>query len=92
MDAWVPMTKLKERYGMTVTGNELVLSHSYVSSGNIVYLDVAGQHLIVLNSYKAASGLMDKKANITSDKPTLVVVGEFLTGGMMFLFMPYNAL
>lgn len=63
-----------------------------VSSGNIVYLDVAGQQLIVMNSYKAASGILDKRANITSDKVDLVVVGEFLTGGMMFLFMPYNAL
>jgi hypothetical protein len=56
--------------------------------GPVMYLNVAGQPVIVLNTQKAAADLFDRRANIYSDRPTNIVAG-FLTGGLHMAFM-YN--
>jgi hypothetical protein len=50
-----------------------------------MYLDGAGQPLVVLNTLRAAADLLDRKAGVTSDPPRLIVA-EIMTGG---LFMPF---
>ena len=54
--------------------------------GPVVYLNVAGQPVIVLNTQKAAADLFDRRANIYSDRPTNIVAG-ILTGELHIAFM-----
>ncbi|KAI9445994.1 cytochrome P450 [Lactarius indigo] len=43
---------------------------------DIIHADVMGSHIIILNSIKAASELLDKRSSIYSDRPPLVAVQE----------------
>lgn len=49
--------------------------------GPIFYLNVAGQNTVVLGTPKAAADLLDRRANIYSDRPDYVVL-NLITGGM----------
>jgi len=56
-----------------------------------MYLNAAGQPLIVLNTLTAAADLLDRKSAITSDRPRLIVA-ELMTGGMFMPFVGHNDL
>ncbi|PPQ68804.1 hypothetical protein CVT26_001719 [Gymnopilus dilepis] len=62
----------------------------YRISGPIFSLDMAGHRIIVLNSYKVASDLLDRRSNIYSDRPRFIVAGEILTGGLAIVFARYG--
>lgn len=68
----------------------MACSLSVTLLGPIVYLNVAGQHIVVLNTMQAASGLLDKQGSICSDRPKNIVVNEYLTGGFFIAFMGYS--
>ena len=59
---------------------------------NLMYLNALGQPMIVINSLKAASELLDRRANIYSDRPRLVVAHEILCGGLFTALMSYGDL
>jgi hypothetical protein len=56
----------------------------------MVYLTALGQPIIVFNSLKAASELLDRRANIYSDRPRLIMGNEILSGGLFSAFLPYG--
>ena len=55
-----------------------------------MYLNVLGQPIIFINSLKVAAELLDKRANIYSDRPSLVVANEILSGGLFVTFLRYG--
>jgi len=57
-----------------------------------MYLNVMGQPMIVINSLNAASELFDRRANIYSDRPRLIVAHEILCGGLVSALVPYGDL
>ncbi|KAG8854511.1 hypothetical protein FRB91_003402, partial [Serendipita sp. 411] len=44
--------------------------------GELIYLTVLGQPIYLLNSFKAASELMDKRAMFYSDRPIMIMAQE----------------
>ena len=42
-----------------------------VCLGEIIYLDILGKELVLLNSEKVANDLLDKRSSIYSDRPQL---------------------
>jgi hypothetical protein len=42
-------------------------------SGEVIYLEVLGQTMIILDSYRAAMDLLDKRGSIYSDRPKFIV-------------------
>ncbi|KAJ3724070.1 cytochrome P450 [Lentinula raphanica] len=79
--------------GLPILGNVLQLPRSQPwltfdnwtkQYGPIFYLNIAGQDTIVLGRHKAATDLLDRRANAYSDRPELVVP-NLLTGGMHWL-------
>ncbi|KAI0300121.1 cytochrome P450 [Multifurca ochricompacta] len=60
--------------------------------GDIVYLNVLGRPIIILNSQKAAADLLGRRARIYSDRPRFIVASEILTGGMEVSFLQYGVL
>lgn len=63
---------------------------AYIVKEDMVYLTALGQPVIVLNSLKAASELLDRRANIYSDRPRLIMGNEILSGGLFSAFLPYG--
>lgn len=47
-------------------------------AGEIVYLNILGQDMVILNSSKAAVDLLDKKSAIYSDRPVIMMCGEII--------------
>jgi hypothetical protein len=52
--------------------------------GDLIYLNAAGQPIIILNSRKVTGDLLDRRARIYSDRPHNIVVGEIMTDGFLF--------
>ncbi|KAG8836181.1 hypothetical protein FRC17_009524 [Serendipita sp. 399] len=46
--------------------------------GDLIYLSVLGQPIYLLNSFKAATELMDKRAMIYSDRPIMIMAQELV--------------
>ncbi|KAF7348396.1 O-methylsterigmatocystin oxidoreductase [Mycena sanguinolenta] len=42
--------------------------------GDVVHAQVFGQHILILNSIKAATELLEKRATIYSDRPSIPMV------------------
>ncbi|KAJ7484014.1 cytochrome P450 [Mycena galericulata] len=62
--------------------------------GPVVYLDIAGQPIVVLNTPKAAADLLDRRINrragIYSDRPQNIVASELMAGGLLVVFSRYG--
>ncbi|KAJ6573863.1 cytochrome P450 [Mycena vulgaris] len=58
--------------------------------GDVFSLDLAGQPVLVLNTYKAATDLFDRRSTIYSDRPRLIMASEILTGGIFMVFAKYG--
>ncbi|KAJ6598661.1 cytochrome P450 [Mycena sp. CBHHK59/15] len=57
--------------------------------GPLFYLNIAGQNFVVLGSHKVAADLLDRRAQIYSDRPRNIVAG-LLTGNLVFAFSQHN--
>ncbi|PPQ98476.1 hypothetical protein CVT26_013877 [Gymnopilus dilepis] len=58
--------------------------------GPIFSVNVAGQPVIVLNTFKVAADLLERRSNVYSGRPRLVMAGEILTDGMSPTLTPYG--
>ncbi|KAH9958534.1 cytochrome P450 [Lactifluus volemus] len=58
--------------------------------GDLIYLNVAGQPMVVINSQKIAADLLDRRAAIYSDRPPLIVASEIMCGGLLFSLSRYG--
>jgi hypothetical protein len=55
-----------------------------------MYLDGAGQPVIVCNSLKSAFELLERRSSNYSDRPRLVMAQEILSGGLLFVLMNHD--
>lgn len=84
--------------GLPVLGNALQLGDTpwvpmtewAKDLGPIYRVNLAGKTAVVLNTYKVASEILDKRSNIYSDRPRMIVTGEILCGGIAFPFLSYD--
>ncbi|THH30755.1 hypothetical protein EUX98_g3424 [Antrodiella citrinella] len=60
--------------------------------GPIVYLNLAGQNVVVLNTLKVAADLLDRRAAIYSSRPKFIVAREMLSEGLFFVFQGHHNL
>ncbi|KAJ7704017.1 cytochrome P450 [Mycena rosella] len=58
--------------------------------GPVVYLNIAGQSIVVLNTAKSAADLLDHRGGIYSDRPQNIVASELMTGGLLVVFGRYG--
>jgi hypothetical protein len=59
-------------------------------TGDLIYLNAAGQPVVIINSQKVAVALLDQRAAIYSDRPRNVIACDIMTGGLFFAFAPYD--
>ncbi|KAF5346112.1 hypothetical protein D9758_009956 [Tetrapyrgos nigripes] len=60
--------------------------------GPIVYLSLLGQSVVIINSKRVANDLLVRRAANYSDRPRMIVGGEYLTGGMNMIVARYGGL
>ncbi|KAL6246440.1 hypothetical protein RBB50_006676 [Rhinocladiella similis] len=58
-------------------------------NSDIVYFNVLGNHMIVLNSQKAANEILDKRGANYQDRPSFVLF-DVMGWGLTLTFMPYG--
>ena len=56
----------------------------------MMFLNALGQPILVINSLKTAFELLDRRANIYSDRPRQIVANGILCGGLLTTSMPYG--
>jgi hypothetical protein len=59
-------------------------------AGEIMYLDGAGQPIVVCNSLKSAFELLERRSGNYSDRPRLIMAQEILNGGLLLALMNYG--
>ena len=52
------------------------LSDADTMIGDVNYLEVLGQPLVILNSYTSCKDLLEKRSSIYSSRPRLVLLSE----------------
>ncbi|KZT21351.1 CyP450 monooxygenase [Neolentinus lepideus HHB14362 ss-1] len=57
--------------------------------GDIIHLNILGEHIVIINSVKIANDLFEKRVNIYSDRP-IVPMLELTGWHLGFSLMPYN--
>jgi hypothetical protein len=55
-----------------------------------MYLDGAGQPIIVCNSLKSAYELLERRSSNYSDRPRFIMANDILSGGLLFSLMNHN--
>ena len=55
-----------------------------------MYLDGAGQPIVVCNSLKPAFELLERRSGNYSDRPRFIMAQEIISGGLLFSLMNYN--
>ncbi|EGO28627.1 hypothetical protein SERLADRAFT_406107 [Serpula lacrymans var. lacrymans S7.9] len=58
--------------------------------GDIIYAQIFGRGVLVLNSIRAANDLLEKRGSIYSDRPRQVAFGELLGMETVLSLMPYG--
>ncbi|KAJ7122981.1 cytochrome P450 [Mycena epipterygia] len=64
----------------------------YSEHGPVVYLNLAGQSVVILNTAEAAYDLFVVRGANFSDRPRLIMAGEILAGGIHVGFVPFGPL
>ena len=59
-------------------------------AGEIMYLDGAGQSIVVCNSLKSAFDLLERRSGNYSDRPRFIMANEILNGGLLLALMEYG--
>ena len=59
-------------------------------TGEIMYLDGAGQPIVVCNSLKSAYELLDRRSGSYSDRPRFIMAQEILNGGLLLALAKYG--
>ncbi|KDQ25158.1 hypothetical protein PLEOSDRAFT_1057573 [Pleurotus ostreatus PC15] len=59
-------------------------------NSDIIYLNVLGNPIVVLNSYKAANDLLGVRSTLYSDRPLSTMLNELLGWKTLLSFLPYG--
>jgi hypothetical protein len=62
----------------------------FLSSGEMMYINALGNGVLILNSQRVAVDLLEKRANIYSDRPHYISCGEFLTQNLTLSFALFD--
>ena len=79
---WKKFGELGNRYGVLPSLNSSrganLDAYRFAWVGEIAYLNVMGQEMVILNSTKAAVDLLDKRSATYSDRPVVMMCGEII--------------
>jgi hypothetical protein len=91
-EQWLKFADWRKKYGQFVLsvnflGGEIL---TRTRLGELIYLNAAGQPIVVLNSQRVAVDLLDRRSGIYSDRPRNIVACDIMTKGLLFGFARYG--
>ena len=60
--------------------------------GEMMYISALGKGMLMINSQRVAVDLLEKRSNISSDRPHFISVGDYMTKNLTFTLSPYGDL
>jgi hypothetical protein len=87
---WLKFSEWQKKYGRFVTDPLFPPYLNLSLPGDLIYLNVAGQPIVVINSPKVGVALLDRRAAIYSDRPRNIVASDIMAGGLFFGFSRYG--
>jgi hypothetical protein len=89
--SWLLSKDCKERFGEFYRlYTQVDTKVSTDIAGEIMYLDGAGQPVVVCNSLKSAFEIFERRSANYSDRSRFVMAQEILSGGLLFSLMNYD--
>ncbi|KAI0312385.1 cytochrome P450 [Amylostereum chailletii] len=73
-----------------LTDRQWLFRRARKEHGDVVYLSIFGKSVLLLNSQKAATDLLTRRAENYSERPRFIVGSELLTGGLAFPLLSPN--
>lgn len=93
-EQWLQFSAWRKIYGALCIKRsvqpEVYLTNINSFTGDLFYLNAAGQPIIVINSHAIATDLLDRRAGKSSDRPLNIVGCEIMTGGLVLSFARYT--
>ena len=87
---WLKFSEWQKKYGGLIF--LIVPFIPYLSQsppGDLIYLNAAGQPVVIINSPKVGVALLDRRGAIYSDRPRNIVASDIMSGGLLFAFSRY---
>ena len=88
---WLASPQRKNDYG-DIPYPLCLINHAHACSGEMMYISVLGKGMLIINSQRVAVDLLEKRSNISSDRPHYISAGDFLTKNLSFTLTPYGDL
>ncbi|EPQ56835.1 cytochrome P450 [Gloeophyllum trabeum ATCC 11539] len=85
-----PLPVLGNLLQMPTEREWLVFAEWAMTYGDCIHLTILGQSIVVLNSFEAASDLLEKRSAAYSSRPRLVMAGELVGFARAMALMPYT--
>jgi len=87
---WLVSKDCKERFGNFTPLYTQVDANVCLRTGEVMYLDGAGQPIVIFNSLKPAFELLERRSANYSDRPQFIMAGEILNGGLLLALLRYD--
>lgn len=71
-DAWITFTQWQKKYGSFLSDTLKYSTYNFISIGDLIYIHVANQPIIIINSHEVAADLLDRRADIYSSRPNWI--------------------
>jgi hypothetical protein len=81
---WLKFSEWQNKYGQSVTDTLFPHILNLPLPGDLIYLNAAGQSIVIINSPKVGVALLDRRAAIYSDRPRNIVASDIMCGGLLF--------
>jgi len=91
-EQWLKFARWRKQYGR-FSLSILPRPHSEaqrIGLGDLIYLNVVGQPIVIINSHKVAGDLLDRRSRIYSDRPRSIVACDIITGGLLFALSHFD--
>ena len=87
---WIKFSEWQKTYGQFVTHRLFCPYLSQSLPGDLIYINAAGQPVLIINSPKIGVALLDRRAAIYSDRPRNIVASDIMSDGLLFAFSRYG--
>ena len=83
---WKQFEVWKKQYGTSTSQSSVLFRTDFVlNAGPLVYLTVAGQGILVLNTHQVAADLLDRRGHIYSDRPRMISKWMLSSANILYL-------
>jgi hypothetical protein len=73
-----------------ITNSIIEGTHSNLSGSDVIYLNILGQGIIILDSPEAIMDLLERRSSIYSDRPKVPMIRDLMGFDFFLALAPYG--